>query len=323
MVKDLDAFLQILNEPAPFADSPEGGDNCDDEDACARLLTEFSNAEAEELASVSYAYWIVRSNATDRLPANAQRTSALKEIRRHYVGEGRKSISALAAIREALEYRRKYRFNAVRSCFYDNKGDSEDSTDLAPKYRRLILDDLERQPMVVRGVDDNDRVIIYKSERKTPGDTPDVEEAFLLTQIYSAERALATTEFTSKGKEEKVTMVFSFLEYSRKNAPPMSIMLTMLKMIQRCYPERLGVLIIAHPPFWIRGVYNMAWPFLSNSTVEKLRFPSGQIAVDDEFRNIVSSNKELGAMLANGDIASVDLTDYTQQPFYSHFEQKQ
>ena len=67
----------------------------------------------------------------------------------------------------------------------------------------------------------------------------------------------------------------------------------------------------------------MAWPFLSNSTVEKLRFPSGQIAVDDEFRNIVSSNKELGAMLANGDIASVDLTDYTQQPFYSHFEQKQ
>lgn len=321
MVKDLDLFLQILNEPPPFADSPEGGDY-DDEDACERLLTEFNNAEAEELACVSYAYWTVRSNAKDRLPANAQRTSALKEIRRHYVGEGRNSNSALAVIREALEYRQTYRFNAIRSCFYDNGDDSEDSADLAPKYRRLILDDLERQPMVVRGVDDNDRVIIYKSERKTPGDTADVDEAFLLTQIYTIERALATNEFTSKGKEEKVTVVFSFLEYSRKNAPSMSIILTMLKMLQRCYPERLGVLIIAHPPFWIRGVYNMAWPFLSNSTAEKLRFPSGQIAVDDEFRNIVSGNKELGVMLANGDIASVDLTDYTQQPFYSQYEEQ-
>jgi hypothetical protein len=320
MVKDLDLFLQILNEPVPFADSPEG----DDADVCERLLTEFNEAEADEIASASYAYWIVRSKANDRLPANALRTSALKEIRRHYVGEGRNETTVLAAIREALEYRRRYRFDVVRSCFYDTDtdDDGEDADDLASKYRRLILDDLKRQPMVVRGVDDNDRVIVYKSQRKSPGDTPDVGEAFILTQIYTAERALATNEFASKGKEEKVTAVFNFLGYSRKNTPPTAITLTMLKMIQRCYPERLGVLIVAHPPFWLRGVYNMVWPFLSTATVEKLRFPSGQAAVDDEFQNIVSGNKELEVMLANGDISSVDLTDYTQQPFYSQFEQK-
>jgi len=316
MMKDLELFLQILNEPVPFADSPD-----DDKEACERLLKEFSEEEAEEIASVSYAYWIVSSEANDRLPIDAKKTSALKEIRRHYVGEGRIFASALAAIREAMEYRRTYRVNAVRSCFYDTKSRGEKDDDLAQKCRTLICDDLKRQPMVVRGVDDQNRVIVYKPPRMSSGDTSG--EAFLMTQLYTAERAMATNEFTSKGKEEKLTVVFNFLNYSRKNAPPTSIMITMLKVLQRCYPERLGVLIIVNPPFWLRGAYNAVWPFLSKATAEKLRMPTSQKAADEEFRKIVSGNKELEVMLSNGEICSVDLTDYTQQPFYSQFDQKQ
>lgn len=315
-MRDLDDFSQILKKPVPYADSPKELD----EDACERLLKEFSDAEANEIACVSYAYWIVQSNAKDKLPRNAQKLSALKEIRRHYVGEGRSYSSALAAIREALEYRRTHRINDVRSCFSDAENIESEGCDLSQKYKRFILDDLERQAMVVRGADDKGRVIVYKPPRMSSGTTAEDDEAFILTQIYTAERAIATNEFTSRGKEEKLTVVFSFQDYSRKNSPPTSVIIRLLKLLQRCYPERLQVLIIANPPFWIRGVYNLAYPFLSTETVEKLRLPSGQAAVDKEFQKILSGDKELAALLATGDISSVDLADYTQQPFYRPFE---
>ena len=109
MKQHLDTFLQTLNEPPPFTDSSNG-----DKDACERLLKEFSSVEAEEIANVSYAYWHVNSKAKERIPADAQRNSALKEIRRHHVGEGRNYTKALTAIREALEYRRKYHVNILK-----------------------------------------------------------------------------------------------------------------------------------------------------------------------------------------------------------------
>jgi len=316
MMQHLDTFLQILIEPPPFT-----GSTNDDKDACERLLKEFSSVEAEELANASYAYWLVNSKAKDRLPVDSQRNSALKEIRRHYVGEGRNYAKALTVIREALGYRRKYRVNILRSCYDDNDDYKGEDADLAKKYRSFVLGDLERQSMVVRGVDSHSRTIVYKPPRTSSPKTADVNEAFLLTQIYTAERAIATNEFTSKGKEENVAVVFSCRDYDRKNSPSTSTIITLLKILQRCYPERLGVLIIIDPPFWMRAVFNMLWPLLSTASAEKIKLPSGQIAVDEEFSKVVSGNKKLRDMLASGDISSVNLTDYTQQPFYCQFEQ--
>ena len=311
-MEDLEVFVQILKEPAPFESS-------EDRKACENLLGEFSNGEVEEIACVSYAYWKVQSSAQAELPVGAQQLSALKEIRRHYVGEGRIYDSALAAIREALEYRRTYDINAIRSCFYESDVSSDEEADRLERYRKFILGDLEIQPMVVRGVDNQGRVIVYKPPRISPGD--DSGEAFLVTQVYTAERAVATNEFISGGKIERLTVVFNFDNYSRKNTPPMSSMLQMVKLLQRCYPERLRILILINPPFWIRGAYNLVWPLLSTATAEKVSLPYGQAAVDVEFQKTIGSNEELKAMLANGDISSIDLKDYTQQPFYRLYEQ--
>lgn len=315
-MKDLHRFLKILNEPVPFI-SPQ------DKDACERLLKEFNEAEADEIASVSYAYWILRSKSKESLPVDARRTSALKEIRRHYVGEGRDYGNALTAIHGALDHRRTYRVDVLRSCFYETHDCEGEDAGLAKKYRRYILDDLKKQSMVVRGVDDRGRVIVYKPPRKSPNVDHEAGEAFVLTQIYTAERAMATNEFASEGKEERLTVVFNFRDYSRKNSPSSSVTITMVKVLQRCYPERLDVLIIVDPPFWMRGLYNLAWPFLSTATASKLKLVSGQAAIDEEFRKIVSGNKKLEVMLANGDISSVDSADYTQQSFYSQYESTQ
>mmetsp|Transcript_3684 Transcript_3684/g.8027 ORF Transcript_3684/g.8027 Transcript_3684/m.8027 type:complete len:317 (+) Transcript_3684:28-978(+) len=316
-MKHLETFLEIINDLGPLA-----GCSKDDKDACESLLEKFGEVETDEIANVSYAYWIVSSKAKEKLPVDAQRNSALKEIRRHYVGEGRNCMNTLAAIRKALEYRRDYRVNILRSCFDDTQDHEAEVAELVKRYRLSVLGDLKIQPMVVRGIDDNDRVIAYKPPRTSSSKAADPDEAFILTQIYTAEKLAATNEFASKGKEEKVTVVFNFGGYSREYSPSTSCIITMAKVLQRCYPERLGVLIVVDPPLWIRGVYNMTWPFLSTATAKKIRIASGQNAVDNELEKIVSGNSELIGMLANGTISSVDLTDYTQQPFYSEFEQR-
>lgn len=104
-IQHLETFLEILNEPPPF----DGSSEKEDREACERLLAEFTADEVEQLAIVSYAYWIVYLKANDRLPAGSRQNSALKEIRRHYVGEQRKYERTLAVIREAIEYHWKYR----------------------------------------------------------------------------------------------------------------------------------------------------------------------------------------------------------------------
>ena len=315
-MQHLDTFFQILKEPPQF----EGSLTNDDKDSCKRLLQEFDDIETEEIANVSYAYWFVNLKAKERLSADAQFNSALKEIRRHYVGESKNYKNTLKAIRETLQYRRKYRFDIIRSCCYDDNIYNDEDAALAEKYRSFISDELERQTMVVRGVDANNRTIIYKPPRNSSVNNAYGAEAFILIQIYTAERAMATSEFTSKAEEERVTVVFNFRDYSRKNSPPTSSMMTLAKVIQRCYPERLGVLIIADPPFWMRAVFNVVWPILSTATTEKIRMPLGQKAINEEFSKVIKGDKKLKGLLLSGDISSVDVADYMKQPFYSQYE---
>jgi hypothetical protein len=331
MMQHLDTFLEILNEPPSFVDDNDDSTNTStnsDENACEGLLKEFTDDEKIELANVSYAFWIVNLKANERLPVDGQRNSALKEIRRHYVGESRNHTKTLSALKEAMDYRRQYHVNILRSCCYENYEydcDDGEAAELAKKYRSFVIKDLERQPMVVRGIDDNSRTIIYKSPRMPSSsegndNVIDADEAFLMTQIYTAEKAMATNEFESKSKEERLTVVFNFRDYSRKNSPSMYTIKTLAKVLQRCYPERLGVLIIVDPPFWIRSAFNIVWPLLSTATTEKIKLPSGQAAIDEAFHEVVGGNEKLAGMLANGDISSIDLIDYTKQPFYCQFE---
>ena len=70
------------------------------------LAKELTEEEVECVANASYAYWYVTNHASDKMPENGRINAAAKEIRRHFVGEGRKHHAALSAIREALSYRK-------------------------------------------------------------------------------------------------------------------------------------------------------------------------------------------------------------------------
>jgi hypothetical protein len=310
MMQYLETFLSILKEPPQFQTQ-------EDEEGCQQVLQQFSGVDGavEEIAKTSYAYWFVARKAPKELPASARINSALKEIRRHYVGEGRKVDKAVAALRTALEYRREHRMDVLRSCFYEELYDTEEDKILAQTYKTLILEDLKRQPMVVCGVDSHNRTMVYKSPRSSH--PAGADKAFFLTQIYTAERAAAMSEFRtaqSDCAEEKLCVIFNFGNYSSSNAPSKSTMITLAKVLQSCYPERLGMLLILDPPFWMRALFNIMWPFLSAVTAEKIQLTSEALP---ELLEGASDGKQLGNWINEPETATIDVEGYTQQPFCS------
>lgn len=309
MLQHADTFLEILNQPALFG-------NQKDKIACEELFKELTAIEVEEIAQTSYAYWTV--STSQQVPPDARRNSVLKEIRRHYVGEGRDRVKCLAALKESLKYRKEYNINRLRSCFYRDEYESADDARLASRYKTLVTEDLERQTMVVRGCDCHFRTIVYKPPRTS--NPKDSDEAFLLTQFYTAERAIATSEFNTNGREEKLAVIFNFRNYNSANSPSSTAVITLTKVLQRCYPERLGVLLIVEPPFWMRALYSIVRPFMSQATTEKFKMASGNVAIETTFHELAGNDDNLFQMLQNSDMASVDVNEYTQIPFYRRYD---
>merc|ERR1712070_826495 len=90
--------------------------------------------------------------------------------------------------------------------------------------------------------------------------------------------------------DERLTVIFNFKDYSRKNSPSTSTVITMARVLQRCFPERLGVLIITHPPFWMRTIYAVVWPVLSKVTTDKIMLPTSNNDVEAAFRATITIN---------------------------------
>jgi CRAL/TRIO domain len=194
--------------------------------------------------------------------------------------------------------------------FYENNSESESDEQLANKYKRLVFQDLERQATLVEGEDSNNRTIVYKPPQIS--NTTDADEAFLLTQFYTVERAIAKSEF--EGNQEKSCAIFNFKNYSSRNSPSKTTLVTLIKVLQTCYPERLGILTVLEPPFWMRALFNIVWPFLSRATADKIQMSQ---ELPQELLQGGSSGNKLREKIAQPETTHVDLEGYTLQPFYS------
>jgi hypothetical protein len=141
---------------------------------------------------------------------------------------------------------------------------------------RLIEHELSIQTMAIRGHDKLNRPIILRFPRQRPwsvgndATSQEEEDSFLWAQLYMAERAIATAEKCSRSQSEQLTVFFDFGSYDSKNAPPLSVMIRTVTLLQANYPERLGKALIMDVPFWINAVISIVQPFLSAKTREKL-----------------------------------------------------
>eukprot|EP00529_Nitzschia_sp_RCC80_P031456 CAMPEP_0113492578 /NCGR_PEP_ID=MMETSP0014_2-20120614/28151_1 /TAXON_ID=2857 /ORGANISM="Nitzschia sp." /LENGTH=365 /DNA_ID=CAMNT_0000386419 /DNA_START=112 /DNA_END=1205 /DNA_ORIENTATION=- /assembly_acc=CAM_ASM_000159 len=363
MIQYRQQFIDILDNNAVVLQF----DSKEDHEACQLVLEDPTIIpRQDDLANTSYAYWYLYSatssdsdSDSDSASESQQRqerhkyNACLKEIRRHFVGEGKDLTKTLNAVHEALDYRSKYEINdLIRPCFYRDTNDIDDEDSTAKKLstkrrriRKLIQQDLqERQALLIApskgsGGDRYGRQIVYKGNRvgvvhsdtEKEADEDDDEdddevqqgtmsvedEAWMYAQLYTAERCVAYEEFRSyyhnnntnrrgqqEEEEKKFTVIFDFENYSSKYSPSTSVVTNLTSVLQRCYPERLGTIIILKPPFWMRAFFLILRPFMSKATTDKLNLLTGDDHIDETLHDLVGHDDQLATALATGSIVS-------------------
>jgi CRAL/TRIO domain len=196
---------------------------------------------------------------------------------------------------------------------------SPEEEDLKNKLREYVELELNlKQPFFVRGKDRDNRAIIVKRGRVSP---ETLHEAYENNHFYIAERAIATTEFLSRGKNEKILVIMDFEGYSSSNAPPLWTQKETIGLLIAHYPERLAAGIVSEPAFWMRAIYNVVYPLLSEDTCKKIQMLYGQ-GKHDALRQLIDPEQAMPFMMPEGQLtAPVEPHIFLNHaPFYCHYD---
>lgn len=167
------------------------------------------------------------------------------------------------------------KLDLLRVCFGNLDGIPDEDRRRAQEMAELIRADMSRQYNVMRGSDRDDRTIMIKFPRMKGGVT---EDSYIMTQVYMAERSTAATEFRSLGTQERSLAVYDYNGFDSSNAPPFQMQLNAAVLLQKTFPERLGVVVMVEPPFWLRSLLKMITPFLSSTITERINWASGVVS---------------------------------------------
>jgi CRAL/TRIO domain len=245
---------------------------------------------------------------------------AMKEARRHYVGEKKNFDKALESIKNAMDFRIEKKVNLLRQigdvCESAKSGETEsvEEVETLKKYRALVEEELSRQPNVIGGFDREDRSITIRWDRKIPGYET---EGYFLGMLYVVERSIAATEIRSRGKQEKMTGLLDMGQYDSSNSIPASVYRAHGRTLQRYYPERLAMFYFFDSPLWLRLMFGLIAPFLDPVTRKKIVFLSGS-AKHETLDKLVDTEKCLPVLKEDGKIVS-DVTTaefITEVPFH-------
>lgn len=302
-------------------------------DICREMVTSLSAEEMEQAARTSYAYYVAATSSDESLHKlatdEARQNMAMRMARRHLLQMKGDQQEATRIMKVAIAFRRERNVDALRHCFavaHDGKcaslsirEDELPDAALRESFRSMIKNDLDRQPMLVRGHDLSNRAILIKFPRIS---TETDVEAYVMAHIYVAERAMASTEILSRGKEEKIIVVFDFADYSSSCKPPLSAMRLLVPLLQTNYPERVDHIVIVEPSFWMRAVFKLLSPFMDPHTMEKIVLVNGEEQRINKLNPLVSVEQAMPFMLPNGQLSSkVDINHYLENvPFFSLYD---
>jgi len=135
------------------------------------------------------------------------------------------------------------------------------------------------------------------------------------------ERALACTEYFSRGREEKVCALADFDDFSSSNSPPLKCLKNAAMIAQQVYPARLQNLLLVNPTFSIKSIFYFIRPLLSASTLSKLALASGK-EKDEIIGKYVDQENAMPFMLANGELVSdIDMDHFLNfVPFHCKYD---
>lgn len=205
----------------------------------------------------------------------------------------------------------------MRACFHDANAidiaNDQDEERLG-KIRSLISEDLDRQKGYVHGHDKEGRAILIVRSREIKAAS---DEAFVLAILYLMERAIATTESYTKGRQEKIMVVLDFRHFSSSKSPSLSAVKTVASLLQHRYTERLFKMVIIDPPFWMRTMYALVQPFLDPITTAKFILAAGDKHKHEALAGLIDKEQAMAFMLPEGELDNdVNMERYLQKtPF--------
>ena len=105
MSREINSLTDLANEVLQ-SEGPWVASSSDEQKTiCRRLVEDLTQDEQETAARTSYAYWVVSSS--NECPSEETRIEmAMREARRHLVGEGGQEDKALLSLRSACRFRK-------------------------------------------------------------------------------------------------------------------------------------------------------------------------------------------------------------------------
>jgi len=210
----------------------------------------------------------------------------LKEIRR-YLKASRGDVELTTnALKSSCSFRRHHRIDLLRDCFDTEISRETDDDIVAQKFRNMITEDLEHQPIWVHSGKDGHALLHLGrcASVRTSG------EAFIYTLMYMIERALASSS------EETIDVVLDISGIQPRYCPPNNSLKQLIYILQNHYPQRLRTLIVLDAPFWAHALYAVLSPFLDERTKKKLRLVRGE----SNKENVLGEFLECPDQLLNG-----------------------
>ena len=178
----------------------------------------------------------------------------------------------------------EHKIDLLRTCFHtENTNLSPQDEKRSREMASLVRFDMQKQYHIMRGQDRKNHSIMIKYPRMKPDTT---EEAYILSQLYMAERSTAATEFLSLGTTERSLAVYDYNNFDSSNAPPFKMQVNAATLLQKLYPERLQTLVMVEPHYWLRGVLKMLTPFLSTTITERIKMASGVVSMVADFYGV-------------------------------------
>mmetsp|Transcript_22915 Transcript_22915/g.53083 ORF Transcript_22915/g.53083 Transcript_22915/m.53083 type:complete len:316 (-) Transcript_22915:1059-2006(-) len=253
------------------------------------IVNALSEEELELCAQSSFAYWrstLTKSSSGEK--STATMIMAMREARRYLMGARGDKDMALEYLKKTCRYRQETRLDLLRSCFStqeeNNHEQNQEDVDMVAHLQSMILQDTAHQTVVVQGFDKSHCAVLHLGNRTCAKMS---NEAFLKTQLYMVERALATTEARSLGRQEQMVVFLDAGCIQSKCAPSLQTVKELVSILQKHYPQRLKSLVVLDPPFWLRTMYTMLSPFLDSRTRQKFQLASGEKEQKKIFQEIL------------------------------------
>ena len=308
----------------------------------------------ESAAESSYAYWYykkhcctsssreeddeegqeVAANRRRRLLRKYRRAAAVREANRHL--EGETFEDAIVLLKETIEFHSNNKTASYRELASSKNKDgsaaaaaggssSSSSSSCSPERRMMIEDELcNWHKFCVRGHDREDRAVIFAYPRKKASQSNnerDDVKPFVETIVYTMSRAVACSEFTSGGHQEKIVCV---IDAQGSSAPSMKACKEGVQALQKNFPGRLKNLIFLNPPFFLMTLYNMIKPFLDPLTKAKFIIVKSDKAKIAAISKLVDVSQAMPTMLPGGTLTSeVDARTYLYDvPFHRLYDDR-